>query len=169
MTVLDNLGYLFVVGGEEVESRSSKQSDVWRGSVSFIKSTKTQLARACPGIRFPDCTIGLSCWPGATTTFRSNQAATCPAVQICDLPADEPINDGSSGGSGNDEGSTGTQAVVALDSGLSTGAMVLIAVLILAGIAGVWGYYKYRNNQQNTSPALEMGSENLLGTTAINA
>jgi len=167
MTVLDQRGYLYIVGGEEFEGgRFVKQNDVWQSTVS-LTARKETLRRACPGVQFSSCTNGLSCWPkqGSSSPWRENRAATCPQEQECNLP--EGTANGGGGGEipdngGEDDGTTGAADS---SSGLSTGAIVLIAILVIAGLGGIFGYFYYK--RQQSSPTATSGTEGLLGTSEV--
>ena len=141
MTVMDRRGFLFVMGGEEIEgNRRAKQDDVWRSTVSLVGTTTTAkngISTACPGVRFPSCVSGLSCWPGSAT-LRANSAATCNTLTQCQLYPDE------------DSSSSGDYVPLppptpSSDSSLSTGVIALIVVIVLA-VAAVGAFFLYRRS-----------------------
>ena len=82
MTVLDNDGYLYVMGGDENLNRTGTRvprNDVWRSTFSL--NDNTALSRAC-GVDVPACGVGLTCTPGANTRI-VNGKVTCPAIDAC--------------------------------------------------------------------------------------
>ena len=150
MTVMDRRGFLYVAGGEEVESgRSSKQSDVYKSTVSMT-AAKSVLSTACPGVQFPDCTSGLSCWPGSGVKMTPLKGATCSLLTQCQLYPDEE----SSSSTGNELPPAPTPSS---DGGLSSGSIALIVVIVLAAVAIV-GFYLYKRG----SMVAGSGQEGLL-------
>jgi hypothetical protein len=147
MTVMDKKGSLYVLGGEEIESgRYAKQSDVWKATVS-MSAARSVLSAACPGIRFPGCTPGFSCWPGTATTIRATQAASCPVLQQCNL---YPGDDGESSTADDNGGDWPVNTLPSSSSGPSAGVIVLIVVLVLAGVGGIACFLYYRRRQSGS-------------------
>ena len=81
-TVLDNDGYLLLIGGDERNANNGPRiprNDVWRSSFSL--NDNTALSRAC-GVPVPSCGVGLTCTPSDTTKVEDGRV-TCPAARAC--------------------------------------------------------------------------------------
>ena len=139
MTIMDRSGYLLTAGGEELRANDVRVrvNDVWRSTVRLTGATTSSLTNACPGIRFPTCSrgYGFSCYPGTSTTIPNNGAATCSLVRSC------PEDDESSSSSADM-----VPVVNSSSGGLSTGMILLIVALVLAGVVLI-GYLLYRRQQ----------------------
>jgi len=160
MTVMNRLGYLFVAGGEQIEGgRTVKQSDVWRSTIPLVGSTSTAknaISTACPGVRFPSCVSGLSCWPGGSVTLRANAAATCAAVTTCNRYPEEESS--SSAENVPMPAPTTTSGGSELSGGMI--ALVVFVVLAVVSVVGWLLWRKTKEPQMNYSR-----EEGLLGST----
>ena len=78
MTVLDEQGYLIIVGG--VSPNNAQLNDVWRSNIAFTNLPAVQ--RAC-GITIPTCGVGLSCLPSSPGFRRlpGNLGVSCDACR----------------------------------------------------------------------------------------
>ena len=154
MTVMNKAGYLFVAGGEQIEGGTLlKQSDVWRSTVPLTgisTAAMRTMSNACPGVLFPKCTMGLSCWPNQVK-LTAGAPATCNAVSVCKLNPDE------------ESSSSGDYlpAPASSSSGLSGGMIALIVAIVVAVLAAV-GYFLYKRKAPMQGYAKEEG---LLGST----
>ena len=84
MTMLDNEGYFYIMGGEFGVNQTINQqrfpfNDVWRSSFSF--NDPASLARLC-GLPVPVCGPGLRCLPGTNTRIE-NGRVVCAATELC--------------------------------------------------------------------------------------
>ena len=133
MTLMDELDYLYVIGGEQANGR--KLNDVWRSSISFNDLNAVQAA--C-GIRIPACGPGLNCWynsPGFT--WSRQRGVSCDAcIDPAPCVGEDCSMTGASGTTGATESSGG---------GLGTGAVLAIVILVALGVAGAYFGYRYWN------------------------
>ena len=147
MTVMDEKGFLWTVGGEEWEGGTGlgAVNDVWKSEISFSSTPTTgrtgSLTAICPGIKFPTCTSGLSCWP-TVATFTSNGAATCPLLKTCDLPADP----------------SSTTALA--------GWLIALIVIIVVAVVAIGGYFAYTRFFKNAASSY-MRQDGLLGSAQL--
>jgi len=83
MTLLDNEGYFYVVGGDVGVNNGTAPrtpvNDVWRSSFSL--NDAASLSRMC-NVPVPICGPGLRCLPGANTRIVAGRV-TCPATDLC--------------------------------------------------------------------------------------
>ena len=83
MTLLDNDGFFYVIGGDVGVNNSTLPrtpvNDVWRSSFSL--NDPASLSRMC-NVSIPICGPGLRCLPGANTRI-VNGRVTCPATDLC--------------------------------------------------------------------------------------
>jgi hypothetical protein len=162
MTVLNRQGFLYVAGGEEIEGRAAKQSDVWRSTISLTQS-KATLTVACPGIRFPtQCAVatGLQCWPGSTVTLAPGAAASCATLRACKLYPDEESSSSSSGGLPAPPQSSSSSA------SLSPELVILIVGLVLLSVAAL-GYLLYRRKLQQPQYSRDEGLLSTEGASSL--
>ena len=167
-TAMDSTGFLYVIGGEEVEhGQNVKQNDVWKSSFAFSTSNKAKITKAC-GISYPQCSAGLSCFPGSGGTKIDPKTGQVTCTQYtkykglgCSfVDPEDPTTWGSSGEDENGVGSTGTTDS---GSGMSVGMIALIVVLVLAGVLGIAGYFYYVRKQQSPAQPIIPG----LGTDGL--
>ena len=78
MTVLDQAGYLYVIGGANINQ--TRLNDVWRSAISFNELADVE--RAC-GITRPPCGYGIVCLPDDPTLVTLPRGVTCAASQQC--------------------------------------------------------------------------------------
>ena len=78
MTVLDQEGYLYIVGG--ADANQTRLNDVWRSGISFHNLTDVE--RTC-GVTRPPCGYGIVCLPDDPTTVKLPRGVTCAAAQAC--------------------------------------------------------------------------------------
>jgi len=156
-TILDNLGYFLLIGGEEVEGGVyAKQNDVWKSS--FPMTNKARVAKACK-ITYPQCqATGLSCWPGSTAVKRdsSGQVTCATLTSFCNR------EDESSTGTDWWESSTGFSPTCCSNS-TNAGLIALIVILIIAGVGAIGGYIYYsRKHSVHANPIPSIGTDGLL-------
>jgi len=77
-TVLDDEGYLWVMGGQ-IEGLGY-QNDIWKSVISYHDND--DVSQHC-GVSIPSCGVGLKCWPGKSETLvstdgRSVYCSECP-------------------------------------------------------------------------------------------
>lgn len=84
MTMMDNAGYLYVMGGNEGNNTDPtiriQRNDVWRSTWSL--NDANSVSRLC-GIPVPACGVGLTCLPSDTNSKYVNNQVTCPAIEAC--------------------------------------------------------------------------------------
>ena len=157
-TLLDSLGYFYLVGGEEVEGGVyALKNDVWKSTFSL--TNKAKVAKACK-ITYPTCqATGLSCWPSSSVRRDNKGQVTCQTLTSFCTRQEES----SSSATWWDSSSTGVEP--AASSAVSAGMVALIVVLILAGTGAIVGFVYYsRKNSVNASPIIPgVGTEGLLG------
>ena len=153
MTMMDELDFLYVMGGEEGNGRSL--NDVWRSSISFSDLSAVQ---ATCKVTIPPCGAGLNCWPNSPGFRASKRYVTCDACEaqvVCDGD-----NCSSSGGS------SGT--VVPPVSGLSTGAILAIIILVALGVVLLYFGYRYWQRTGSDANKAVQGTSSLPeGTTSL--
>ena len=135
MTVMDEGDYLYVIGGDQSDR---DVNDVWRSSLSF--SDLNAVAAACK-VRMPVCGPGLNCWPnsaGFSWRPAAQGGATC---NECTQSAPVPTP------TGDNEYSSSTATTSSSDSsGLTTGAVLAIIILVILAVVGMYFAWKYWNN-----------------------
>jgi len=77
-TVLDDEGFLWVMGGE-IDGQGY-QNDIWKSSISYHDNNA--VSQQC-GVAIPACGTGLKCWPGEAETLvstdgRNVYCSACP-------------------------------------------------------------------------------------------
>lgn len=175
MTVLDASGYLYVIGGEEYIGNNtwSAVNDVWKSTFAIRGDQRTKLQKAC-NIVWPQCTTGMSCYPGLPGTkilydSQGRARVTCPLLTECYIPESE-------GGDGTDTATGDYAAGSTADSGgssagLSTGTAALIAVVVIVVVLAL-GYWYYRVQQSAPDPAklkIKLDTLELLGPAATDS
>ena len=143
---------------------------MWKSSFAFSTANKAKIQRAC-GITYPQCTAGLSCWPGTQRVDAKTGQVTCTLYNTykgngCTFyDPEDPSTWGSSGEDGGwDSSSTGVVAPSS-DSGMSVGMIALIVVLVLVGVVAIGGYFYYVKKQPSTQNVIPgLGTDGLLGT-----
>ena len=139
MTLLDELDYLYVIAGEQSNGR--ELNDVWRSSISFNDLSSVQAA--C-GIRIPPCGAGLNCWPNSPGfTWSRQRGVTCTACDEASLVCIGDECTSSSSGS----------LIVTPASGLSTGAILAIIILVALGVVLLYFGYRYWQRTGEAKPA----------------
>ena len=142
-TVLDNEGYLYVMGG--FDSQSVNYNDVWRSAVSF--NNLKAVAAIC-NVQLPACGVGLYCLPGMTGYYKQpGRAPTCDALLACGESGGE--TGGSSGQAAGGDGSETTTT-----SGLSNWAIAAIVAVVLLGVSGGYCYYTRIHSRAAGAPSL---------------
>jgi hypothetical protein len=63
-SVLDEAGYLYVIGGEATGETRAYQNDVWKSTISF--HDLSAVSSTC-NVVIPTCGAGLRCWPDSGT------------------------------------------------------------------------------------------------------
>ena len=143
MTVMDEADYLYVIGGDQ---SGRNVNDVWRSSLSF--NDLNAVTAACR-VKMPVCGPGLNCWPnspGFSLRTAVQGGATCDA---CTNPAPVVTPTGD-----NDASSSTAPAAAAGDaSGLTTGAVLAIIILLALGVVGLYFAWKYWTNLNAEKPA----------------
>ena len=164
MTVLDEADYLYVIGGDQSDRNVN---DVWRSSVSFNDPNAVQAA--C-GVRQPVCGYGLNCWynsPGFQFRTADRGGVTCAACTT-EPPLPTPT------GESEFSSSTGTTST-SIVSGLTTGAVLAIIILVAVALVGLYFAYKYWTGIGAQKPAegatggTELSETLLEGGTAGNS
>ena len=119
---IDSQGYLYVSGGTSNTATGTTSvllNDVWRSTISF-SNVQSVMATCFGGAAAPQCSIGLRCWPNATSIFINTTLATpypVPTAAPYSCPCVPP--------------QTGAAAAQASTSLLLTIALALLAVLCL--------------------------------------
>ena len=145
-TVLDNEGYLYVMGG--FDSQGMNYNDVWRSAVSF---TNLKLVASICNMQTPSCGVGLYCLPGMSG-YRApvnGRPPTCDALLACG-PVDDSTggSSGSNGGDDDDDEEGETKS-----GGLSNWAIAGIVAVIVLAVAGGYLYYtRIHSKRQGDAP-----------------
>jgi len=168
MTLLDRNGYLYIVGGEEHDNgRVTPRNDVWKSSFAFTSSNRLKLSRSC-NMQFPQCTTGLSCFPGSTTKVTvdalGRSKVSCPLLVACELP--NPAGDDSESSSASNA-AMGTAVSDGSSSGMSVGSIALTATLVSAAVVLIAAYCYYQHMKEENQSRMQVGSiddANLLAT-----
>ena len=144
-TVLDNEGYLYVMGG--FDSQGMNYNDVWRSSVSF---TNLKLVSSICGAQQTTCGVGLYCLPGmAGYSKPAGRAPTCDALRACGAAGDESSSGGSGGGD-DDEGESKSGA-------LGKWATAAIVAIVILGVAAGYVYYTRMHSRSNGAAVPAVG------------
>ena len=134
MTVLDEADYLYVIGGDQ---SGRNVNDVWRSSLSF--NDLNAVSAAC-GVKMPPCGPGLNCWPtspGFKERLASGGGAICNACTSQSPPTPVPT------GQNEYSSSTAMTAAASETSGLTTGAVLAIVILVALAVVGLYFAWKY--------------------------
>ena len=128
MTMMDELDYLYVMGGEQNNGR--ELNDVWRSSIAFSDLISVQ--NACK-IKIPACGAGLNCWPGSPGfKIYPQRGATCDACEESPACIGDDCSSSSSG-----------TTIITPNNALSTGAILAIVILVAIGVAVLYFGYRY--------------------------
>jgi len=166
MTALDGQGFLYVAGGEEYLGGNTwaAVNDVWKSTFSIKADQYVKLQKAC-NIVWPQCTTGLSCWPGQSGTritydIQGRPKVMCPLLSACEIP----VPDNGAGGDGSSADGTGSIGGSSANT-LSNGTAALIAVLVsVTVITLAYLYYRQRQSAGDTSKlAIKLDGLELLG------
>ena len=141
-TVLDNEGYLYVMGG--FDSQAMNYNDVWRSQVSF--NNLKSIPAIC-GVQLSSCGVGLYCLPGMPGYRKlAGRSPTCDALSECDGGASMAS---SSTGKADDDGDKEAKS-----EGLSNWAVAGIVAIVLLAVGGGYWYYTHRHSRSAGATAL---------------
>ena len=150
-TVLDQDGYLLVMGGFDASGVSS--NDVWRSAVSF--NNLRVIAQVCHIQSSPVCGLGLQCLPGMPGFQRRQLTASpvCDAQRVCS-------------GEYPDEGSSSTAVAheeEEEEEGSGWGVGIIAAALAAAlFLAAAWYYVHTAAQRSRASAGAVRGSGGVL-------
>ena len=137
-TLLDDEGYLYVMGGIEESNGGRQVNDVWRSAFSY--NDVDEVAARC-NLFVPSCGVGLKCLPNEDDTFMQGgwgvSCAACPYSASAVGPA-----------------------APAAVSNTMTILFVVFLLLFLATMAAlVYTYYKMRANGVSSPIPLPAGAQ----------
>ena len=133
-TLLDNQGYLYVMGGVEEEGGSRQVNDVWKSAFSY--NDVNEVATRC-NLFVPACGVGLKCIPGETGFMQGGWGVSCDA---CPYSA------------GSMPTTTATNIMTIL--------FVVFLLLFLATISAlIYTYYKMRQSGVTSPIPLPAGAQ----------
>ena len=142
-TVLDNEGFLYVMGG--FDSQGMNYNDVWRSAIPF---TNVKLLSSVCNVLIPSCGVGLYCVPGMPGYSKpAGRAPTCDALRACGPGGETGGSSGEGGGDDDDEEESKSGA-------LGKWAIAGIVALVLLAVAAGYCYYTRIHSRSATAPPL---------------